>query len=62
MLLFVNTHEPENPGRIQSKLWSAVRLVVNTGLHERRWSREQAISYFASVTGQPDGQVETETS
>ena len=50
----------DNLGRIQSELWRAVRLVVDTGLHERRWSREQAISYFASMTGQPDGQVEAE--
>ncbi len=55
------TRDPaDNLGRIQSELWRAVRLVVDTGLHQRRWSREQAIEYFASVTGQPDGQVEAE--
>jgi uncharacterized protein (DUF885 family) len=47
-------------GRIQSELWRAVRLVVDTGLHQRRWSREQAVAYFTSVTGQPAGQVEAE--
>ena len=50
----------DNLGRIQSELWRAARLVVDTGLHEKRWSREQAISYLASVTGQPEGQVEAE--
>lgn len=47
-------------GRPQSELWRAARLVVDTGLHEKRWSRDEAISYFGSVTGLPEGQVESE--
>ena len=33
-------------GMLSSQLWRAVRLVVDTGLHAKRWSREQAIQYF----------------
>jgi uncharacterized protein (DUF885 family) len=47
-------------GGLQSELWRAVRLVVDTGIHSRRWSREQAIAFFAATTGQPDTQVAAE--
>lgn len=33
-------------GRLSTELWRAVRLVTDTGLHAKRWSREQAIAYF----------------
>lgn len=40
-----------NLGRLQAELYRAVRLVVDTGLHAKRWSREKAIDYFHSTTG-----------
>ncbi|MDP1913899.1 DUF885 family protein [Brevundimonas sp.] len=33
-------------GRLSLELWRSVRLVTDTGLHAKRWSREQAIEYF----------------
>ncbi len=33
-------------GRLSTELWRAVRLVTDTGLHAKQWSREQAIDYF----------------
>ncbi|GAA0870401.1 DUF885 domain-containing protein [Brevundimonas basaltis] len=33
-------------GRLSTELWRAVRLVTDTGLHAKRWSREDAIAYF----------------
>ena len=38
-------------GRLQAELFRAVRLVVDTGLHAKRWSREQAIAYMRANTG-----------
>jgi uncharacterized protein (DUF885 family) len=47
-------------GRLQDELFRAVRLVVDTGLHQDRWSREQAIEYMASATGAHMSEVEPE--
>ena len=33
-------------GMYSTQLWRAVRLVVDTGIHSKRWTREQAIKYF----------------
>ena len=41
----------DNLGRLQAELFRAVRLVVDTGLHYKRWSREETISYMAANTG-----------
>lgn len=38
-------------GRLQAELYRAVRLVVDTGLHRKHWTREQAIDYFHKTTG-----------
>lgn len=38
-------------GHLRDEMWRAVRLVVDTGLHYKRWTREQAIDYMVSKTG-----------
>jgi uncharacterized protein (DUF885 family) len=47
-------------GRLQAELFRAVRLVVDTGLHHRRWSRERAIDYMRDTTGLPESDVVAE--
>jgi len=49
-----------NLGRLQSELFRAVRLVVDTGIHAMGWSREQAIDYMVENVGYPEDIVTVE--
>lgn len=42
-------------GRLAMELWRAARLVVDTGLHDLQWTREEAIDYLVSNTPNPEG-------
>lgn len=44
-------------GRLGMELWRACRLVVDTGIHHKRWSREQAIQYLTDNTPNPTGDI-----
>lgn len=50
----------DNLGRLQAELFRAVRLVVDTGMHHYRWTREQGIETMQSITGMPYSDVEAE--
>ena len=47
-------------GRLQAEMFRAVRLVVDTGIHFKRWTRAQAIAYMQEKTGMHEGEVVTE--
>jgi uncharacterized protein (DUF885 family) len=38
-------------GQLQSSMYRAARLVVDTGIHSKRWTREQAVRYFMDTLG-----------
>lgn len=49
-----------NFGRLQDEIWRSVRLVVDTGIHAKKWTREQAIQYFRDNTPISEGDIITE--
>ena len=50
----------DNIGRLMAELFRAVRLVVDTGIHQRRWTREEAIEYMLANTGMAESDVVSE--
>lgn len=48
-------------GRLTYEMWRACRLVVDTGIHAKGWSRQQVIDYMASNTALSLHEVTTET-
>jgi uncharacterized protein (DUF885 family) len=50
----------DNLGRLQAEMFRAVRLVVDTGLHAKRWTRQEAIAYMMTHTGMGATEVEAE--
>ena len=49
-----------NLGRLQAEMFRAVRLVVDTGIHFKKWTREEAIDYMVENTGMTTSEVTTE--
>ncbi|MEJ2257032.1 MAG: DUF885 domain-containing protein [Woeseiaceae bacterium] len=50
----------DNIGRLTAELFRAVRLVVDTGIHDQRWTREEAIDYMLANTGMAESDVVSE--
>ena len=48
-------------GRLYDELLRAVRLVVDSGLHARKWTRTQVMDYFRTNTPNPERDIFTET-
>lgn len=47
-------------GRLQNELWRAIRLVTDTGLHSKGWSREQVIKYMLDNSAESETQATAE--
>ena len=47
-------------GVLQSEMFRANRLVVDTGMHYKRWTREEAMDYMKKTTGMSDTEVRVE--
>jgi uncharacterized protein (DUF885 family) len=47
-------------GRLNFEIWRAVRLVVDTGLHYYKWSRDEAIKYCMNNSGEESHEIEVE--
>ncbi|MEO0811860.1 MAG: DUF885 domain-containing protein, partial [Myxococcota bacterium] len=50
----------DNLGRLQAELFRAVRLVVDTGIHRFKWSREKSIEYMVANLGNAPSDAEAE--
>jgi uncharacterized protein (DUF885 family) len=48
-------------GQLTYEMWRAVRLVVDTGLHHKKWSRQQAIDYFKANAAKTELDIINET-
>ena len=47
-------------GRLENEMWRAIRLVIDTGVHEKHWSRDQMVEYFHKYTAMDEPNVQTE--
>ncbi len=47
-------------GRLENEMWRAVRLVVDTGVHSKHWSRQQMVDYFHQYTAMDEPNIQTE--
>jgi uncharacterized protein (DUF885 family) len=47
-------------GRLENEMWRAIRLVIDTGVHEKHWSRDQMVEYFHKYTAMDEPNVQSE--
>lgn len=47
-------------GRLENEMWRAIRLVIDTGVHEKEWSRDQMVAYFHRYTAMDEPNVQSE--
>lgn len=47
-------------GRLGSEIWRAIRLVVDSGMHSKGWSEEQAVQYFLANSATTEAQARSE--
>jgi uncharacterized protein (DUF885 family) len=47
-------------GRLENEMWRAIRLVVDTGVHSKHWTRPQMVDFFKLYTAMDDQNIQTE--
>ena len=47
-------------GQLTYEMWRAIRLVVDTGIHAKGWSRQQAIDFFKANAGKTEHDITVE--
>jgi uncharacterized protein (DUF885 family) len=47
-------------GRLSGEIWRAIRLVLDTGIHSKGWTEEQAVKYFMENSAQPEVAIRSE--
>jgi uncharacterized protein (DUF885 family) len=47
-------------GRLSGEIWRAIRLVVDTGIHAKRWTEEEAVRYAMENSARPEASVKSE--
>jgi uncharacterized protein (DUF885 family) len=47
-------------GRLENEMWRAIRLVVDTGVHSKHWTRQQMVDYFHKYTAMDEPNINTE--
>jgi uncharacterized protein (DUF885 family) len=54
-------NDPYNDfGRLSGEIWRAIRLVVDTGIHAKGWTQQQAEDYFIANSAQPAAAIKSE--
>ena len=49
-----------NYGRLENEMWRCIRLVIDTGVHSKHWSRDQMVEYFHRYTAMDEPNIQTE--
>ena len=47
-------------GRLENEMWRAIRLVIDTGVHDKHWSRDQMVAYFHRYTAMDEPNIQSE--
>ena len=47
-------------GRLENEMWRSIRLVVDTGVHSKHWTRQQMVDYFREHTAMDEPNIQTE--
>jgi uncharacterized protein (DUF885 family) len=49
-----------NYGRLENEMWRDIRLVIDTGVHAKHWSRDRMVEYFHKYTAMDEPNIQTE--